>query len=112
MEQKAATVFREMPGQDSGSIPPDSILSEALLQTAGVKVVRFRFAKGQELSEHTASTAAMMHQVSGRAVWGLGGETHDAEPGDWAYMEPNLKHSVHAKEDSVLLLLLLKKTGE
>lgn len=87
---------------------PDSIVSQSLLANPHLKAVRFVFSKGQELSEHTATVAALIHQVSGRCRWGLGGEAREAVPGDWAYLPPGLKHSIHAEEDSVVLLLLLK----
>lgn len=111
METNQANIFRVEPATGDSAPAPDSILSQSLLQNPDVKVVRFAFAKGQELSEHTAAVAAMIHQVSGRAQWGLAGETRTATPGDWAYMPPNLKHSIVAVEDCVVLLLLLKKTA-
>jgi len=111
MESTKASLFRVEPPSAGSAAAPNSILSQALLQNSDIKVVRFVFAQGQELSEHTATVAALIHQVSGRATWGLGAERHEAQPGDWAYMPPNLKHSIHAVEDSAVLLILLKKPG-
>ena len=107
-----AEVFHVDASTESAQAKPNSILSESLIANQDVKAIRFHFAEGQELSEHTATMAALMCQVSGRSKWGLGGEQRDAAPGDWVYMPPNLKHSIHATEESIVLLLLLKKSGE
>ncbi len=112
MSNESATPFRVAATEDAAAPRPNSILSETLLNNPHAKAVRFHFAKGQELSEHTATMAALIHQVSGRARWGLGAESRDAAAGDWAYMPPNLKHSIQATEDSVVLLLLLKDSKE
>jgi quercetin dioxygenase-like cupin family protein len=113
MANKEATLFHLAPADPAAPpLDPGSILSQALLQNEHVKVVRFRFAKGQELSEHTATVGAMIHQVAGRAQWTLGDHPHAAQPGDWAWMPANLPHSIHATEDSEVLLLLLKGAKE
>lgn len=112
MDNTHASFFRVEPAFGAGGpARPNSILSETLVQHAEVKVVRFEFARGQELSEHTAAVAAMIHQVAGRATWRLGEATHEATPGDWAFMPAGLPHALVATDDAVVLLLLLKKSG-
>jgi quercetin dioxygenase-like cupin family protein len=83
------------------------ILSETTLSNSSIKVVSFTFSSGQELSEHTATKPALIHQVSGSCRWGLGEDMHDAKLGDWAFLPPHLKHSIFANEDAKVLLLLL-----
>ncbi|MEQ8818932.1 MAG: cupin domain-containing protein [Sumerlaeia bacterium] len=109
MSEQTATLFHVESTLTEGAPAPSSILSQSLVQNPVVKAVRFVFAKGQELSEHTASVPALLHQVSGTSRWGLGEETTEAKPGDWAYLPANLKHSLVASEDCVILLLLLKR---
>jgi quercetin dioxygenase-like cupin family protein len=104
-----AALFQVDPEPTSAASAPNSILSQALLVNADLKAVRFVFARGQELSEHTATVAALIHQVSGKARWTMGDESREALPGDWAYLPPNLKHSITALEDSVMLLILLRR---
>ena len=113
MASKEATLFHVAPA-DPAAPPhdPGRMLSHAHRPNGHVEVVRFRFARGQELSEHTATVGAMIHQVSGRAKWTLGDHPHSAQPGDWAWMPANLPHSIHATEDSEVLLLLLKGAKE
>lgn len=111
MSQPNVQHFHVDPADEPGTLKPGSIVSQGLLQNEDAKVIRFSFAEGQELSEHTATVGALLHQLSGCCEWGLGTETHQARPGDWVYMPPNLKHSLRATEDCVVLLILLKKTG-
>jgi quercetin dioxygenase-like cupin family protein len=89
-------------------IPPDSIVSRTLYNDEQIKVVLFGFAAGQELSEHTASQAALLSFIEGEAELTLGGSPHPASPGTWVRMPPRLPHSVKAKTRVVMLLTLLK----
>ncbi len=90
------------------TVPEDSILSRTFYDGDDVRGVLFSFAAGQELSEHTASSPAILHFLSGEATVTLGGETVDAHAGSWAHMPPNLKHSIHAKTPVTMLLVLIR----
>jgi quercetin dioxygenase-like cupin family protein len=91
-----------------GETLPDSIVSRTLVTRGRVKAVLFGFAPGQELSEHTASTPAIVHILEGEAQLRLGAETHAAGPGAWAYMPAGLAHAVVAQTAVKMLLLLLR----
>lgn len=91
------------------TIPDDGVLSRTLHNDDTVKVVSFAFAAGEELSEHTASTPAILHFLSGEATLTLGGDARGAQAGTWVHMAPNLKHSIHAKSPTAMLLILLKE---
>lgn len=88
-------------------IPADSIVSRTLYTGDDLKVVLFGFAPGQELSEHTASQPATLVFMAGEADLTLGDDQRAAQAGTWVHMPPNLPHSVVAKTDVVMLLLLL-----
>jgi len=88
--------------------PTEGILSRTLYADDRLKVVGFGFAAGEELSEHTAQTPAVMHFVSGNASLTLGDEPHEAAAGTWVHMPAKLRHSVRAETPVVMLLLLLK----
>lgn len=90
--------------------PAESILSRTIYKDAHVKAVLFRFAAGQELSEHTASTAAIIHILRGEARLKLGGDELDASSGAWIHMPPQLPHSLNARTPVLMLLLLLPKS--
>ena len=89
-------------------VPADSILSRTVFDGPDMKGTLFGFAAGQELSEHTASRAAVLHFLKGDAQLTLGQETFDAVPGSWVHMPPHLPHSIVAREPTVMLLLLMR----
>ena len=88
--------------------PAEGILSRTLHADDRLKVVGFGFAAGEELSEHTAQTPAVMHFLSGEASLTLGDDPHEATAGTWVHMPPKLRHSIRAKTPVAMLLLLLK----
>jgi quercetin dioxygenase-like cupin family protein len=91
--------------------PSDGTLSRTLFQDDRLKVVLFGFAAGQELSEHTASTSAILHFLRGEADVTLGASKSSAKAGTWIHMTAQLPHSIHAKTPVVMLLLLLKEAS-
>jgi len=98
-----SSLFENIP-----EIPPDSILSRTIYTDDQVKVVLFGFAKGQELSEHTASTPAVIHILAGEARILLGTDTFEGSPQTWIHMPANLSHSIYAKSTLYMVLYLLK----
>ncbi len=88
--------------------PENGTLSRTIYQDEHLKAVLFGFAAGQELSEHTASTPAILHFVKGEADITLGGNGSSASAGTWVHMPAKLPHSINAKTPVTMLLLLLK----
>lgn len=88
--------------------PADGTLSRTIHQDDQLKAVLFGFAAGQELSEHTAATPAIMHFLSGEADVTLGSNPIAAGSGCWIHMPSHTPHSICAKTPVVMLLLLLK----
>jgi quercetin dioxygenase-like cupin family protein len=88
--------------------PADGTLSRTLYVDDRLKVVLFGFAAGQELSEHTAATPAIMHFLRGDAEVTLGTAHIRAQSGSWIHMTPQLPHSIRTQSPTVMLLLLLK----
>ena len=93
-------------------IPADGILSRTLFSDEHVKVVVFGFDAGQELSEHTVSTPAIIHIIQGEARLTLGDDSIEAQAGAWVRMPPELRHSVHARTPVVMLLLMMTSAEE
>lgn len=89
--------------------PPESgTLSRTIHKDDHIKVVLFGFAAGEELSEHTASSPAILQFLKGEAEVTLGSETKLAVDGTWIHMPANLKHSIKARTPVVMLLVLMK----
>ena len=89
-------------------VPDKSILSQRVYDSDQAQMVVFSFAAGEELSEHTSTHAALLHIVSGEATLTLGGDTMQAQAGSWAWMQPNLPHSVVARTPVVMVLVMIK----
>ena len=88
-------------------ISEDTIVSRSVYQDDQLKAILFGFAPGQELSEHTAARPAILHFLKGEADLTLGKDSSDAQPGTWAHMEAHLPHSILAKTEVIMLLLML-----
>lgn len=89
-------------------IPADSIISRNVFTNERVRAVLFRFAPGQELSEHTASQPAILHFLNGEAHLTLGSDAMTASAGTWVHIPPQLPHSIVAKTPVTMLLLFIK----
>lgn len=87
---------------------PNGIVSRVLLKTPMFRVVLFGFAAGQELTEHTSTSHAMIQILAGQCEFSLAGEPRTMKSGDLLYMPPNLAHAVKATEQFSLLLTLFK----
>ncbi len=90
------------------ALPPDSILSRTIYQDQTIKSILFGFQAGQELSEHTASVPAVLHFIQGEAEVLLGQELHKAHDGTWIHIPANLPHSIHASQETLLMLTLIR----
>ena len=88
--------------------PEKGILSRTLFNDDKIKAVIFGFAKGEELSEHTASMPAVLHFLQGEAKLTLGDDAVEAKPGTWVHMPTGQRHAIQSKTPVVMLLLLLK----
>jgi quercetin dioxygenase-like cupin family protein len=89
-------------------IPQNGILSRILLKNSEVNVTLFGFDAGQDLSEHTAASPAIIQILKGEATLTIAGEERVGAPGTWIFMPARTPHSLVAQTPVVMLLLLLK----
>lgn len=101
------TCFTDLAGEVEP--PADGTLSRTVFQDDHLKLVVFGFAAGQELSEHTASTPAIMHFLQGEADVTVGEDDIFTKAGTWIHMTAQLPHSIRARSPVVMLLMLLKE---
>jgi quercetin dioxygenase-like cupin family protein len=80
------------------------IVSRAVLTTPGLRVTLFHFAAGQELSEHTTKSRALVQCLAGTFVFNVSGVVHPLKPGDLLHLPPNAPHSMTASEACSMLL--------
>jgi len=88
-------------------IPEDSIVSRTLYSDDRVKVILFTFAAGQELSDHTSSSTAILHFISGSAKLKIEEDEIESKDQAWLYLPPNMPHSIYAITAVTMLLYLI-----
>ena len=88
-------------------VPARGIHSQTLSNEAGVELVLFAFAAGEQLAEHTSARPAIIHILSGEGDLTVGDDALAAMPGTWLRMPANTKHSVVARTSLVMALYLL-----
>ncbi|MFZ5496876.1 MAG: cupin domain-containing protein [Verrucomicrobiota bacterium] len=80
------------------------IVSQAVLTAPGLRVTRFRFAAGQELSEHTTPARALVQVLAGTCEFALPDRVQRLQAGDLLHLPPKLPHAVRALEDLDILI--------
>lgn len=93
------------------TIPEEGTLSRTLHRDELVRLVVFGFDEGQELTEHTSASAAVVQVVSGSVTVGVEGEERRMGPAAWLLLPPGMPHSLRALEPSVVLLTLVRPAG-
>jgi quercetin dioxygenase-like cupin family protein len=88
-------------------VPARGIHSQTLSNEAGVELVLFAFAVGEQLSEHTSARPAIIHILAGEGDLTIGGDAYVAIPGTWIRMPADTRHSVIARASLVMALYLL-----
>lgn len=80
------------------------IVSRAVLTTPALRLTLFHFAAGQELSEHTSKSRAIVQILTGACRFTVGATAHDLKAGDLLAMPPHAPHSLVATEPFSMLL--------
>ena len=94
--------------QQEFALPEKGILSRVLHKDDNVNITLFGFSAGEELSGHSAPTAAVLHFLEGEATVQLGEDTVTAQLGSLVYMPPMLPHAISAKTPVRMLLVQMK----
>jgi quercetin dioxygenase-like cupin family protein len=82
------------------------IVSRTLLATPELRVVLFTFAAGQELTEHTSTSRALLQVVKGEGEFMAGAETRVLKAGEMLHLPPRMPHAVKATVEMTMLLTL------
>ncbi len=93
------------PLQISGDRVAHGIVSQALLTAPGLRATLFRFAAGQELSEHTSPARVLVQVMAGECEFSVGGQPHLIKPGELLHLPPSAPHAVKAVSDLTLLVI-------
>jgi quercetin dioxygenase-like cupin family protein len=90
------------------SIQPGAIVSKVIHRDGQLNVTVFGLDAGEELTEHRASSAAIVHVLAGRLRFTADAEEFDAGPGFWLHMTSDTPHALVAVEPTVMLLTLIR----
>lgn len=101
------TFFRNLTAE--APVPARGIHSQTLSNEAGVELVLFAFAAGEQLSEHTSARPAIIHILSGDGDLTVGDDAYPAMAGTWLRMPAESRHSVVARTPMVMALYLLPR---
>jgi quercetin dioxygenase-like cupin family protein len=85
-----------------------AIVSRVILKAEAGNVTLFAFDAGQELSEHTAPFAALVHVLDGEAEIKISGQPFLLKIGDAIIMPANQPHAVKAVEKFKMLLTMIR----
>lgn len=107
---KSSAIFSpDSAGSCPLEIPVDQvahgIVSQALLTAPGLRVTLFKFAAGQELSEHTSSSRVLVQVIAGRCEFSVEGRPQMLGPGELLHLPPRMAHAVRAPEALTLLVI-------
>jgi quercetin dioxygenase-like cupin family protein len=92
----------------SVSIQAGAIVSKIIHRDSQLNVTVFGLDAGAELTEHRASSAAIVQVLAGRLRFTADGEELDAGAGFWLHMAPETPHALVAVEPAVMLLTLIR----
>lgn len=96
LEAAADELLRRLPGNRRQS--------ESLAREAGVSVVMMAMESGDSIHEHSANGVVSVQLLRGRLSVSSNDETVTLEPRQMVLFQPRVRHSVEAKDRSVLLL--------
>jgi quercetin dioxygenase-like cupin family protein len=89
----------------------NGVVSRALHDEGGVRLTLFAFAAGQQLTEHTTPSRALVQILSGSCEFTLGGKKTPLRAGDLLHMPPGLPHAVFATEPFSMLLTTIRRSA-
>ena len=89
------------------------IVSRTLLAAPDLRVVLFTFAAGQELTEHTSTSRALIQVLTGECEFFVSGTPRVMKAGELLHLPPGTPHALRATSEMRMLLTLAppRKTG-
>jgi quercetin dioxygenase-like cupin family protein len=82
------------------------IVSRTVLSAPGLRAVLFSFAAGQELTEHTSGSRALIQVLSGSCEFFVEGKPRVLGAGELLHLPPRVAHALKAMEPMIMLLIL------
>jgi quercetin dioxygenase-like cupin family protein len=83
---------------------PNRHRQKTLIRYGGTTVALFHFSQGATMPEHLAHGTVTLHILEGRMTINAEGQQHTLAAGKILVLAPNVKHDLHADEESHMLL--------
>ncbi len=87
---------------------PGSIVSRSIKKAETGNITFFAFAKGEQLSPHSAPYDAFVQIVEGQASVMIEETWHKMQAGEVIVLPANIPHAVKAPENMKMLLVMIK----
>jgi quercetin dioxygenase-like cupin family protein len=81
--------------------------TQTIVKTASLEVIRIVMAAGKTLPPHAVPGALTVQCLEGRVEFGVGKAKHLLTSGSFLYLEGGSEHSLHALENSSLLVTIV-----
>lgn len=85
-----------------------TVVSRTIIDAGAGSVTLFAFARGQQLSVHTAPFDALVQILSGQGVIVIDGEEHRLDAGGWIVMPADVPHAVRADDAFKMALVMIR----
>lgn len=86
---------------------PGQIVSKTLAQNTALSVTLFSFAKGEEIATHESDGDAMVYVLEGEGYFTVGDRSYLVRAGETLVMPAKKPHSVSAKQNFKMFLLVV-----
>jgi quercetin dioxygenase-like cupin family protein len=110
MTKSSALLSAGEPGtiniEESAPVVGHGIVSRTVLATPELRAVLFTFAAEQALTEHTSTSRALIHILTGECEFSVAGQPRSLKSGDVLHLPPNAPHAVRATTAMTMLLVL------
>lgn len=78
--------------------------TESLARESGTSIVMMAMEGGDEIKEHSAGGPVAIHILRGQIQLTAEGQTYDLRPNQLVFMQPDVRHDLHANTQAVVLL--------
>lgn len=78
----------------------------ALVKTEKMEVIRMFLPREKKIPAHHVPGEITVQCLSGRVAFGVESESRELQAADWLFLSANQEHSLHALEDSVVLVTI------
>lgn len=107
--REASPIGAAIPLAELIDVQAGGVVSRTLLKNASGSVTLFAFGAGEGLSEHSTPHEAAVQVLEGKAEVRIGSDEHTVGAGEILHLPAGVPHALHAPEDFVMLLTMLRK---